>query len=192
MRYLKLTIIGFCVFTYCATQQPLIRPGYDFSKVKAIKVQDINDFPYAEGSGNIIFSALSDYLMDLGLTVVEGQNPSDAIMVCSISDFTDQRAVYIPIEIVDKGTSTEKAYAASDYSGSTTSEKDTSIKGSVKRTKEIRYIDAAVGLKLQLLDVHKSVAIWSSDFTYSALNQKDALNKCIDGALRPLKRLLKK
>lgn len=195
MRYLKITFLTLCTLLHCATQQvPLLQPGYDYSKIKTITVQDVKDFPYAKGSGEIVFNALSDHLMELGIDIAEIQNPSNILLLCSISDFNDKRTKYIPIEIIDKGnTATDRAYAESDNSEKTTpGRKNTHIGETITRTKEIKYTDIAVGIKLQLLDVGKSMVVWSSDFTYSALNQTEALNKCIDGALRPLKKILKK
>ena len=199
MRYLKFISISLLIILCCTSQKQLVTPGYDFTKIKTITVQEIKDYPNANGSGEIVFSALSDHLMDRGIDIVEGQHPSDVTLLCSISDFNDQRTVFIPVEIVDKGgtlSGTEKAYAETDAAENTTrniaAQKDTHIKETVTRTKEIKYTDVAVGLKLQLLDVHKGAVVWSSDYTYSALNLKDALRKCITGALKPLIKTLKK
>ena len=195
MRYRKIAFLTLCTLLHCATQQvPLLQPGYDYSKIKTITIQDVKDFPYAKGSGEIVFNALSDRLMEIGIEIAEIQNPSNTLLICSISDFTDQRTKYIPLEITDKGsTAAKNAYAEADKSGKpATDKKDTHIGETITRTKEIKYIDTAVGVKLQLLDVGKSMIVWSSDFTYSGLNQTEALNKCIDGAVRPLKHILKK
>jgi len=195
MRYLKITFAALCTLLHCATQQlPMLQPGYDYSKIKSITIQEVKDFPYAKGSGEIVFSALADHCMELGIEIAEIQSPSNIVLLCSISDFTDQRTKYIPMEIVDKGSSaTDKAYAESGNSvNAASAKKDTHIGETITRTKEIKYIDIAVGVKLQLLDVDKSLIVWSSDFTYSGLNQTEVLNKCIDGALQTLKIILKK
>ena len=195
MRYLTSIFLTLCTLLHCATQQvPLLQPGYDYSKIKNVTIQEVKDFPYAKGSGEIVFSALTDHCMELGIKIAEIQSPSNIVLLCSISDFNDQRTKYIPLEITDKGsTGAKDAYAAADKPGkAATSPKDTHIGETITRTKEIKYVDAAVGVKLQLLDVDKSMIVWSSDFTYSGLNQTEVLNKCIDGALRPLKHILKK
>ena len=199
MRYLKFISISLLIILCCTSQKQLVTPGYDFTKIKTITVQEIKDYPNANGSGEIVFSALSDHLMDMHIDIVEEQHSSDITLLCSISDFNDQRTVFIPVEIVDKGGTLSgigKAYAETDAMENTTrnigEKKDTHIKETVTRTKEIKYTDVAVGLKLQLLDVNKGAVVWSSDYTYSALNQKDALKKCVTGALKPLIKTLKK
>lgn len=187
--------LALCTVLQCATQQaPQLQPGYDYSKISRVTVQDVKDFPYAKGSGEIIFNALCDRLMEMGIDIAEGQSPSNIVLLCSISDFTNQRMKYIPLEITDKASTTAKdAYAAADESGRTPTEKEeTHLSKTITRTKEVKYIDSAVGVKLQLLDAGIKLAVWSSDFTYSGLSQTEVVNKCIDGALRPLKHVLKK
>ena len=199
MWYQKLIVASLVFYLSCASQKPEVVPDYDFSRINTISVQEINDFPNADGSGEIVFSALYDLLIDKGVNIVEKKDSPNATLLCSISDFNNQRTAFIPVELIDRGdalSGIDKAYAETDATQSTTltsdEQKNTHLKETMTRTKEIKFNDVAVGIKLQLLDINKGKVIWSSDYTYSALNQKDALKKCVTGALSTLIKTLKK
>ncbi len=224
MRNLCIIITISSVLLSCRQQNVLVKPGYDFTRIKTIIVESVRDYPKAGGSGEIVSRSLAHNLMELGLDIVERNNvsavlketamsqsgvsaeeqkevaipPSDAIMLCSISDFRDPRTLFIPIEVEDRGRTVsvvETAYAKADSAnaaaeGKVVTEETTTYKGSVRRTKEIRHIDASVGITLQMVDPQKGVTVWSSSFSYSSLNKSVALNRCVAGALRPLKKVL--
>ena len=201
MRYTIIIIYLSLIFISCQKPAIQLKPGYDFSYIKTMVMEEIKDYPYSPESGMSVANALSYHLKKLGLKIIDEQNIDtqsyDALLMCSILEFKEKRAVFIPVEIIDQGNSaaySESAYAQADASLKTSSsyQKSTFYQSPITRVKEIQFTDAVVGLTLQLVAASDKSILWSSNYSYTALNQTDALNKCVAGAISPLQKILKR
>jgi hypothetical protein len=180
-------------FLSCQPQKPQLESGYNFTGIKAISVTDVHDYLAADGSGWKVKQALVQALTSLGIPVVEEHLDHDVVLVCSITEYNEQRRQIYTISVEDKGPAplnNLSAYEQADNAAGGSS--DRILASATTRTKEIYHIDACVGLKLRLIDVAGNADIWSSDFTYSSLDKAAALERCVTGALRPLRHILGK
>jgi len=198
MRYYHLLIVCMVLFISCGEPESTVtlKSGYNFSGIRAIAVENIHDYLNAQGSGTIVKDALERQLKGLGFKIVVKQMAHDAIVVCSITEYNERRTQPYTIMVEDKGSgqlSNQSAYEAADNAAGTGSSGKSSIyNGTMTRAKEITYTDAYVGVKLRLVDANNNTTVWSSDFAYSSLDKKTALTNSIKGALRPLKKILRK
>jgi len=204
MNSIRYTITCFCsvlVFVSCQKPATELKSSYDFSHIKAVAVEEVKDYPFSPESGMNVTDALIKNLKKIGLKVIEPGNPGsqsyDALLMCSIHEYKEKRSVFIPVELIDAGDAagySESAYALADSSSKTssTSPKTAAYQNPVTRVKEIQFTDAVVGLTLQLVAASDQSILWSANYSYTALNQADALSKCTEGAIRPLAKILKR
>ncbi len=198
MRYYHLLIICSVLFISCGEPESTVtlKSGYNFSGIRSIAVENIHDYLNAQGSGNIVREALERQLKGLGFKIVVKQMAHDAIMICSITEYNERRTQPYTIIVEDKGPdplANQSAYEAADNAdGIENSGKSSSYNGTITRAKEIKYTDAYVGVKLRLVDANNNTTVWSSDFAYSSLDKNTALTSSIEGALRPLKTIVRK
>lgn len=178
----------------------LLKPGYDFSQIKTVALESVRDYPGAPGSGETITRLLKPALQKLGLSIVpsQGSSPPDGIILCSITEFNEQRTNYVPLSVKESDDSISRIapiYKEND-TGATAGKgslvSDQQLKKSVTRAMAIQYRDASVGITLQLIEAQNNTTRWNSDFSYSGLSGAKTLNRCVDGVLAPLSKLLKK
>ncbi len=198
MRYYYFLIACIVLFVSCGEPESTVtlKAGYNFAGIRSITVEKVLDYLRVQGSGAIVKEELERQLKDLGFKIVVKQMAHDAIMVCSITEYNERRTQPYTIMVEDKGTgkdANKSAYEAADDAAGVKSTGTASIfDGPVTRAKEVNYTDAYVGVKLRLVDATTDKTEWSSDFSYSSLDKKVALTNSIKGALRPLKKTLKK
>jgi hypothetical protein len=220
---LPLFFIGF------ACRPPtVVNPNYDLSTIRTVSIAPIADFPTFEGSGEIITRSLIHHLMMMGLNVVErdalgsivgeaalsqsalsGEHynlnlrPGDAVITCTITEFTNGNVIVIPITKEDKGktvtttTTREEPVVIEEAGGdkqvkyeTVKTEETTEYAGSVTKTQRLEYIDSRVGLAIQMVHRETGEVLWSNSYWYNALNLSYAVDRCVAGAVKPLKKLL--
>ncbi len=223
-----LYILFIVIFVSC-TDKPVIKPGFEFSKVKTIVVYPTPDYKSFAGSGSIINKSIVYHLMKMGVNVVErattpalikeitlsqtgitnntidiNLTSSDVVLLCTITEFKDYNVIVIPIVTENKGSiittvkTVDEPIISKDDSGNekiyyetTTTETKNSDEGSLIKTEKIEYDPARVGVTIQFLNAGRGDVLWTNTYWYSSLSLSNAVNECIYGSLKPLKKLLK-
>lgn len=212
------------------SEPPVTKPGFNFDHVHTIAIAPIKDFDQFPGSGEIITRSLSHYLLKLGLNIVEREDLKslvqeaslsqsamteeydlslgvpDAIILCTITEFSNSRTIVVPVKIHDKGhtvttveekskpvvinnTKDEDASLEITYE-TTTTEETTQFAGTITETSRVEYVNSVVGVSLQMIDKKTGEILWSSNYWYDALKLSHAVDRCIAGAVKPLGKLL--
>jgi hypothetical protein len=215
--------------------RPIVKSGYDFSQVKSVAVSEIKDHKTYFGSGRIIEGSLKHHLMEMGLNLVARSNlsevmketalaqtntgaepgppeisPADAVVVCTITQFTDKNVITIPIRVVDHGGTLirkespapppaedkekdkgkkEKTETVKDRKWVT---EERHMKGKTTYSKKVIYENSVISLTFQMIDAKSGDIVWSSRANYTALNLSDAVDGAIYIAVKPLKKILGK
>lgn len=213
-RLYFISLCGILFILLCQPPPPQLKAGYNYSLIKSIAIEAVKDYPNAQNSGETVEFALGDALKKLGFRIDEERHASaqvlaqaegggtalpnyDAVMVCSITEYNDQRIQRIPVEIEDKGPeplANRSAYeeADADHPTSSSSVEDKVFTKTIVRSTDINCIDALVGVHLQMVDAQRGTTVWASDFSYSSLNKDVALKRCLNGALMSLRLILRK
>ncbi|MBC8323013.1 MAG: hypothetical protein H8E70_05555 [Candidatus Marinimicrobia bacterium] len=146
-------------------------------------------------------------LSQTGITQAEidvKMTSSDFALLCTLTEFKDHQVFVVPITIRDRGSSVttvetiDEPIITKDQSGNdnvhyetTTTETITTIKGSLTERESIEYVSSRVGMTVQLLNASNGDVLWTNTYWYSSISLTNAVNECVYGALRPLKKLLK-
>lgn len=222
-----LILLSFLFATGCYNNI-VVKEGFNFSDIKTVSVAPIRDYENFIGSGEIISRSLVHHLMKLGLNVVEREKLStiieeaalsqtaitdaeytleigspDAIILCTITEFSHKQVIVIPIITQDKGrtvTTVEETREPiinkdnddenSDIAyTTTTTEETTHFKGSIIETSRVEYVNSVVGITLQMIRKETGEILWSSNYWYNSLSLSNAVDKCVYGAIKPLKKI---
>ena len=214
---------------FIACQSPVVvKPDFDFTVIKTLSVVPIQDLSSFPGSGAIIYRSLVHQLMKAGIPVVERNNlealtqevaitqttttateydlqlvSPDALLICTITEFTDGHVIVVPITTEDKGhtviitTETqepvviEKPDDENEIINITTiTEEVTNFEGTITITEQLEYIDARIGLTLQMIHKETGDILWSNSYWYNALSLAYTVNQCTAGVVKPLKKVL--
>ncbi len=227
----RLSVLLLVVLLAGCIEPPVTKPGYSFGHVKTIAVAPVKNFSHFPGSGEIVARSLTHHLLKLGLNIVERgdlkslvQEASlsqsamteeydltlgtpDAIILCTITEFSNSRTIVIPITTHDKGRTVttveektepvvvKKSQSEDDPSEvtyeTTTTEETTHYAGGTTETSRVEYVNSVVGVSLQMVDKKSGEILWSSNYWYDALKLSYAVDRCIAGAVKPLEKLLK-
>ena len=116
----------------------------------------------------------------------------------------DYNVIVIPVITENKGSivttvkTVDEPIISKDDSGNekiyyetTTTETKKSDEGSLTKTEKIEYDPSRVGVTIQFLNASRGDVLWTNSYWYSSLSLSNAVNECIYGSLKPLKKLLK-
>ncbi len=210
---------GVTLISSCS--RPVTKPGYNFSNIHTVMVENVDNFPGNSVSGVTVNKVLTHELIKMGLNVMDRstntskvsdtlvQNHYDATLTCTITQYQSKRTMLIPIEIENKGSTvitTETEFVPVEgvrlkhglnqphrqkLKRKTVKEETVKDLGSVTRTKKIKTYDAVVSLNMQLKDAATGIIVWSSSYNYNSLQLNEAIERCITGGLTPFKKVMK-
>lgn len=128
---------------------------------------------------------------------------SDFALLCTLTEFKDHQVFVVPITTRDRGSSVktvetiDEPIVTKDQSGNeivhyetTITETTSTEKGSLTERESVEYVSSRVGMTVQLLDATNGDVLWTNTYWYSSISLTNAVNECVYGALKPLKKLL--
>jgi len=224
---LRRICFGISLF-FIACQPPVVvKPDFDFQTIKRLSVVPVRDISSFPGSGTIIYRSLVHQLLRIGIQVVERNDLSaitmeaaisqtmadnefdlnlaspDAILICTISEYTNGHLIVIPVITEDKGrtvtttTETTEPVAIGDGNSeseaaqiTTITEEITKIEGIITQTERLEYIDSRVSITLQMIHIETGDILWSNTYRYNSLSIAHAVAQCVYGAVKPLKKIM--
>jgi len=129
---------------------------------------------------------------------------SDIVLLCTLTEFKDHQMFVIPVVTKDKGSVIKTIETVAEpvvtknqggkdnvHYEKTTTETITTLKGSLTETKIIDYDPSRVGVTVQLLRAGDGDVLWTNTYWYTSLSLSNAVDECVFGVLKPLKKLLK-
>jgi len=145
---------------------------------------------YEEAAISQVSTSSGDYKISL--------SSPDVFFVCTITEFTDHLVVVIPISTMNKGRTVTEIVEESEpvltddeeieYK-TTTTETVTNYEGDITESKQIKYINSAVGINVQMISKETGEILWSSNYRYTSLSLSDAVFRCTAGVVNPLKKV---
>lgn len=192
-------------FAYSCYNNPAIKSNYNFSNVKSIEINAIEDHPNLRGSGSMISNIISYSFLKFGFDVSQSKDENQFISLgngnrilvlsCIITDFTDSELLIVPYKYENRG------YTETVLNQSTNSKKNkkntdvlttTSTKthgGSITEGNKIEYSRAKVGIIFTMKDKLTGDLVWSNSYWYSGLELHKTVESCIKQGINQLERL---
>jgi curli biogenesis system outer membrane secretion channel CsgG len=174
---------GFLLLTFltifissCNMETIVMKPGYDFNKIKRIAVLQFRDSAYYPNSGAMVSELFVKYMLKAGYNVVE-RDEIDAILrehnlaisgalnpeqvkeygkICGVDAFVTGT---IPMVVPDRAF----------YEGDNP-----------------RYIAAQVGVTCRMISVETGEILWAGSDTYDAMNTQTAFEYLVSSLARQL------
>lgn len=142
-------------------------------------------------------TGITNNTIDINLT------SSDVVFLCTVTEFKDYKVIIIPVITEHKGSTVTTVETVDEpivsrdkegneivYYETTTTEIITIEKGSMTETERIKYVPSRVGVAAQLLNAGNGDVLWTNTYWYTSLSLSNAVNECVFGVLKPLKKLL--
>jgi curli biogenesis system outer membrane secretion channel CsgG len=176
-------LLFLCFFiSSCAVQSIVIKPGYDFTKIKRVAVLDFKDAAYYPNSGSMASELFVKYLLKTGYNVIERAELDSILKEYQLS----------AQGIIDRSQTKEFGKIAGV---------DAIITGSIPtavperdyyENGNIRYIAAQVGLTCRMISVETGEVLWAGSNTFDAMNMQTAFEYLVSSLVDQLMKDLKK
>jgi len=173
------TAILACAFlASCAGQSMVLKPNYDFSKIKRVAVLDFKDAPYQPNSGAMVSQLFIVHLLSAGYNVIE-RGELDALLrerqltMQGIIANPDQAQEFGKISGIDAfvvGSITQCVPPQDIFEG-----------GGMTR-----YVAAQVGVVCRMVSVDTGEILWAGSDTYDSMNMQTAFDYLIYSLVREL------
>jgi hypothetical protein len=168
--------------TSCGTQTIVVKPGYDFSKIKRVAVLNFNDAPYAPNSGQVPSELFTKYLLKTGYDVIE-RAQIDAII--------REHQLFLQ-GVLDPAQVKEFGKVAGVDAIITGSISMLVAEQNLYEAGYQRYIAAQVGITCRMISVETGEVLWVGSDTYDGMNTQTAFEYLISSLVDELIKTLGK
>ena len=172
-----LMLVAIAVFLVsCASNSIVVKPGYDFSKIKRIAVIEFRNSAYYPNSGVMVSQLFAKYMLKAGYNVVE-RDELDAILRernLSLSNLLnpDHTKNYGKISGIDAiVTGSIPMVVPEQY---------------FYEAGNPRFIAAQVGVTARMISVETGELLWVGSDTYDAMNTQTAFEYLVSSMVRQL------
>ena len=168
--------------TSCAVESVVLKPGYDFTKIKRVAVIEFRDAAYYPNSGSMVSELFVKYLLKTGYNVVERDELDSILREHQLS--------------VNGVLNREHLKEFGKVSGV-----DAIITGSIPmviperdfyENGNPRFIAAQVGVTCRMIDVETGEVLWAGSNTYDGMNTQTAFEYLISSLVNQLMKNLSK
>jgi hypothetical protein len=184
-----LPAVFFLVMSACVSPQAVIKPDYDFTSVKSIRVGRFTSNTDYSNSGSVVQNAFIRQLMAKGYNVKVGRDTqSDAIIRGSVTTYAPDKKYLIRFPEDDGfGHNAYPVIYTSDImeiSGSTMYDLGPAF--GLNEPNKIMASNATVGVYAYMEDTQSGEIVWSDSYTYEGLDLASALDGVVKRILRTL------
>lgn len=174
-----LVLFAAAFLSSCAIDTVVVKPDYDFSKVRRVAVLPFKDSAYFTNSGSLVSQIFVKYLLKAGYNIIEREE-LDALL--KEHNMTAQGIVANP----------EQAKEFGKISGI-----DAIVTGSIPLVvpeqtlydyNYPRYIAAQVGVTCRMISVDSGEVLWAASDTYDAMNVQTAFEYLVSSLVNQLKK----
>jgi hypothetical protein len=162
----------------CAVNRAVIKPDYDFSEVKTIRVGKFSSSKIYGQIGDTVGNAFIQCLLAKGYNVISDSNVSvDAVIEGSITAFHREREdVVWPIDVYRRRCE----YVFGEF--------DQRRRMNIIVDDNVVIRNAIIGISAYMTDVKTGQVVWSDSFTYESVNIDYAITGAIKYILKTLPR----
>lgn len=170
------------VFSSCAVPRAAVKPGFDFSKIKSVKIGEFSSAASQPNSGAVIANAFMGELLQKGFVVRTSDSDSaDAVLMGNVSEYQPNRRYLIKVDSRQNTTAqTVIVQQPIELGGSNTYNLGSAF--GLGDDNRIIVSNATVGISAYLKDTRTGEIVWSNSYTYEGLD----LNTAVEGAVRYL------
>jgi len=163
-----------------STAVVVMKPGYDFSKIKRIAVIDFKDSPNYPNSGSIVSEMFAKYLLMTGFNIIE-RDQLDAILKehnLAVSNLTD------PETITQFKLSGIDAIVTGSIPMVVPEQNFYDVRGP-------RFIAAQVGVTVRMISVETGEVLWIGSDTNDAADVQTAFEYLVSSLVKQLSKDLR-
>ncbi len=174
-KILAALLLGISVFvSSCAVDSVVVKPGYDFQRIRRVAVLEFRDSAYYPNSGSMVSQLFVKYLLKAGYDVVEREELQSIL-----------REHQLSVEGVLNRSQVKEFGKLSGV--------DAFIAGTIPmvipdrelyENGNIRYIAAQVGVTCRMIDVETGEVLWAGSDTYDAMNTQTAFEYLVSSIVR--------
>jgi curli biogenesis system outer membrane secretion channel CsgG len=178
IKLIGLALLACVVLSSCAGQSIVLKPNYDFSKIKRVAVLEFEDAPYVPNSGSMVSQLFIQHLLSAGYNVIE-RDELNALLrerqltMQGIISNPDQAQEFGKISGIDAfvvGSITECVPPQDIFEG-----------GGMTR-----YVAAQVGVVCRMVSVDTGEILWAGSDTYDSMNMQTAFDYLIGSLVNEL------
>jgi hypothetical protein len=189
IKKIFLPAVFFLVISACASHQAVIKPDYDFSSIRSVRVGRFTSNTDYSNSGSVVQNAFIRQLLAKGYNVKAGREAeADVIIRGSVTTYTPDKKYLIRLPEDDGfGRGMYPVIYTSDIteiSGSTMYDLGPAL--GLNEPNKIMASNATVGIYAHMEDSLTGEIVWSDSYTYEGLNLESALDGAVKRILRSL------
>lgn len=166
----------------CATPRAALKPGFDFSRIKVVRVGEFTAAPNQANSGAVIANEFVRQLLAMGYIVKTSENDgsADAVLMGSVTEFQPNRRYLIQQQPAGGRNRTVVVNPPIELGGTSTYDLGTAF--GLGENSKIVVSNATIGVTAYLRDNASGDVVWSNTYSYEGLD----LNSAMEGTVRYL------
>jgi curli biogenesis system outer membrane secretion channel CsgG len=162
----------------CAVQTSVVKPNYDFKKIKRVAVIEFRDAAYQPNSGSLVSDLFVKYLLTTGYDVIERAELESILREHQLSvqgilnrEQAKEFGKIAGVDAIITGSismlTPERVYYESSYP---------------------RFIAAQAGVTCRLIDVETGEILWAGSNTYDGMNTQTAFEYLVSSIVDQFKK----
>lgn len=184
----------FLLASSCASNRAVIRPDYDFTAIKTVRVGNFASETVYDNSGSVVQNAFMKHLMAKGYRVViDHSAQADAVIEGSLTTYQPDKKYLIRTPDTrngGRGKGRGRGHPAIytndvvEISGSNMYDLGTAF--GLGENNKIMASNATVGIYAYMADAATGEIVWSDSYTYEGLDLSSALDGAVKYILRSI------
>lgn len=172
-------LLGACaLLSSCAVDSSILKPNYDFTKIRRVAVLEFRDAPYVPNTGAMVSQLFVKHLLKAGYNVVE-RDELEALLrerqltmsgIVGSPELAKEFGKLSGIDAFIAGSITLCVLPQDIYEGGMT-----------------RYVAAQVGVVSRMISVDTGEVLWAGSDTYDSMNMQTAFDYLIGSLVRQLR-----
>jgi len=171
------------VFSGCASPRVAFKQGYDFTRIKTVKVGDITPVNKRSNSGDVVANEFIRQLLAAGYTVKTGDDGAyDVVLEGNVTEYLPNNRYLIQTNKTDGAKKVVVINQPVELSG--TSAYNLGSTFGLGEDSRVVVSNATVGVSAFLRDAVTGEIVWSNTYSYEGLD----LTTAMEGVVRYLLR----
>jgi len=173
---IALVLLASVLLSSCGVESVVVKPGYDFKKIKRVAVLEFRDSAYYPNSGSMVSQLFVKYLLKTGYNVIE-RDEIDALLK---EHQLSLAGALNPEQVKQFGKICGVDAIITGSIPMVVPERDFYEAGNP------RFIAAQVGVTCRMIDVETGEVLWAASNTYDATNTQTAFECLISSLVNQL------
>jgi hypothetical protein len=169
----------------CAFPRAAYKPGFDFSRIRTVRIGDFSSVGQAPNSGAVVANEFIRQLLAAGYSVTDS-NEADVVLIGTVNEYQPNRRYLIN---TGQGNGDRRVVVMQqpvELSGNNAYDLGSAF--GLGDDNKIIVSNATVGVSAYLKDEKNGEIIWSNSYSYEGLDMSTALDGTVRYLLRSLPR----